>query len=211
MYVPQHFREDRVPVLHDAMRRISLATLVTGAAGALEASHLPLLLDPDPAPYGTLVSHLARDNPHWQRAGDGDGLAIFLGPHAYVSPAWYPSKAKDGRVVPTWNYVAVHAYGRLEFFDDAVRLRALVARLTAVHEGARAKPWSIDDAPEDYVQMMLTAIVGFTLPIARLEGKWKMSQNRPPGDRAGAADGLRDEGAAEVGEIVRHVLRGDAP
>jgi transcriptional regulator len=203
MYVPDHFAETRVPVLHAAMRRIALATLVTSGADGIEASHVPMLIDPAPAPFGTLLGHIARDNPQWRRAGAGESLAIFLGPGAYVSPAWYPTKQQHGRVVPTWNYVAIHAYGTAEFFDDPARLEALVTRLTATHEAGRPAPWAPADAPRDYLEMMLKAIVGFALPIARLEGKWKMSQNRPPEDRAGVARALRDAGAADLADLVQ--------
>ncbi len=203
MYVPAHFAETRVPVLHEAMRRNAFATLVTTGPAGIEASHIPMLLDPEPAPFGTLSGHVARDNPQWQRAGAGDSLAIFLGPDAYVSPSWYATKKKDGRVVPTWNYVAIHAYGKIEFFDDAARLEALVTRLTALYEAGRPRPWAVSDAPADYVRSMLKAIVGWTLPIARLEGKWKMSQNRPPEDRAGVAAALTALGAPEISDLVR--------
>jgi len=201
MYVPEPFAETRVSVLHEAMRRIALATLVTAGEGGIAASHVPMLIDPDPAPYGTLLGHIARDNPQW-RGGAGEALAIFLGPDTYVSPSWYPSKAKHGRVVPTWNYVAVHARGRVEFFDDAARLEALVTRLTAAHEAGKPRPWAPSDAPRDYLEAMLTAIVGFALPIARLEGKWKMSQNRPPEDRAGVGRALRAAGEDEIADLV---------
>ena len=200
MYVPNHFAETRVPVLHAAMRRIAFGTLVT-SAGGIAASHVPMLIDAAPAPNGTLEGHVARDNPQWQN-GAGEALAMFLGPDTYVSPSWYPSKAKHGRVVPTWNYVAIHAYGRVEFFDDRTRLEALVTRLTATHEAARPKPWVPADAPRDYLDQMLGAIIGFALPIARLEGKWKMSQNRPPEDRAAVAAALREAGEHEIGDLV---------
>ncbi|HUZ73701.1 MAG TPA: FMN-binding negative transcriptional regulator [Stellaceae bacterium] len=199
MYVPEHFAERRVPVLHAAIRRIGFATLVTAGAQGIEASHVPLLLDPEPAPLGTLLGHIARENPQARHAGDGEVLAIFLGANAYVSPSWYPSKATSGsRVVPTWNYAAVHAYGPVAFFEDAARLEALVTRLTALHEAGRPAPWSVADAPRDYLAAMLKAIVGFAIPITRLEGKWKMSQNRPPGDRAGVAAALHGLGASAV-------------
>jgi transcriptional regulator len=202
MYVPAHFAETDVAVLHDAIRRSGLATLVTQGSGGLIASHVPMLLDAAPAPYGTLLGHIARDNPQWQAGAAGDSLAIFLGPDAYVSPSLYATKKRNAKVVPTWNYVAIHAYGRAEFFDDEARLRAIVTRLTEKNEAPRPEPWAVTDAPDDYVRMMLTAIVGFALPIARLEGKWKMSQNRPPDDRASAAAGLAREGKAAVAALV---------
>ena len=203
MYMPPAFREDRTEVLHEAIRSAGLATLVTLTDQGLVASHIPLLLDPAPAPLGTLIGHLARPNP---QAADSlaavEALAIFQGPDAYITPNWYPSKREGGKVVPTWNYVAVHAYGPLRFFDDAPRLLEVVTRLTQRHEQGRAQPWAVADAPADFIAGMLRAIVGFELPIARLEGKWKMSQNRPPADRAGVIAGLTEEGQAEVAALV---------
>jgi transcriptional regulator len=203
MYVPEHFAERRVAAQHAAMRRIGFATLVTAGASGMTASHVPMLLDPAPAPYGTLTGHIARDNPQWREAGAGEALAIFLGANAYVSPSWYPSKKKSGsRVVPTWNYVAVHAYGTIAFFDDKARLEALVTRLTARYEAGRPAPWAVADAPRDYLDAMLGAIIGFALSIARLEGKWKLSQNRPQEDRAGVAAALRQTGADTMAALV---------
>ena len=201
MYVPAHFAETRTDVLHDAIRRIGFATLVTHGADGIEASHVPMLLEPEPQPYGTLIGHIARENPQWRRAA-GESLAIFLGPDTYVSPAWYPTKKQNGKVVPTWNYVAIHAYGRASFFDEPERLKALVTRLTETHEAGRPAPWAVSDAPADYIAMMLQAIVGFVLPIARLEGKWKMSQNRPPADRAAVARTLAAAGEDEIAQMI---------
>ena len=161
---------------------------------------MPMLLDPELAPYGTLHGHIARSNPQWQRAAAGvHALAIFLGPDAYISPSWYATKQETGKVVPTWNYVAIHVYGPVRFFDDADRLLALVTKLTETHETRRAAPWAVTDAPEDYIRRQLNAIIGFEIPIARLEGKWKMSQNRPAQDRVGMVEGLaREEGPAKT-------------
>lgn len=211
MYVPDAFKEERVAVLHDAIRRIGLATLVTQGEQGLFATHLPMLVDPDPAPFGTLVGHVARANPQWRDlASAGTALAMFLGPEGYVTPSWYPTKQESGKVVPTWNYVAVHAYGPVEVFDEPGRLHALVSRLTNVHEAHRADPWSVSDAPEGYVQGMLRGIVGIALRIERLEGKWKMSQNRPDADRqavqAGFAADERPEARA-VAEVMAEVDR----
>jgi transcriptional regulator len=204
MYVPPLFKEDRIEVLHAAMRQAGLATLVTLTADGLVASHVPVLLDPEPAPYGTLLGHLARPNPQAKGAAAGtEALAIFLGPDAYVTPSWYATKRLTGKVVPTWNYVAIHAYGKLSFFSEADRLLEVVTRLTDREEGKRAVPWAVTDAPADFVDGMLKGIVGFSLPITRLEGKWKMSQNRPGEDRSGVADGLTAEGRGEVAELVR--------
>jgi transcriptional regulator len=203
MYLPSQFTEERVPVLHDAIRRAKLGTLVTFGEAGLEASHVPMLIDPEPAPYGTLSGHVSRANPQWWRPAAGvQALAMFLGPDAYISPAWYATKRKTGKVVPTWNYVAIHAYGEVRFFEDAERLLRLVTRLTETHEARRPEPWAVSDAPADFIRGQLKGIVGFELPIVRLEGKWKMSQNRPAEDRAGAIEGLRREGGTEEAAVA---------
>jgi transcriptional regulator len=215
MYLPKDFREDDVPALHEAIRAIALGTLVTLGPDGMEASHVPMLVDPEPQPFGTLRGHLARANPQWRRLAAGtQALAIFLGPEAYITPAWYATKRANGKVVPTWNYVAIHAYGTLRTIDDAEWLRGLVTRLTETHEKDRAQPWAVSDAPGDYITGMLKAIVGFELPIARLEGKWKMSQNRPAEDRAGVVEGLKSEGGADEGavaDIVAAMLKNGPP
>ena len=191
MYVPPAFRQTDLPALHREIGNCRLATLVSHGENGLQASHLPLLLRPEEGRYGTLYGHLARANPHWQVLAEGtEALVMFNGPDAYVSPSWYPAKAEHGKVVPTWNYIAVHAYGRAEVFDDAERLRSLLAGLTERHEGPRPQPWAVDDAPQDYIAGMLRAVVGFALPIERLEGKWKLCQNRSEADRRGVHDGL---------------------
>jgi transcriptional regulator len=198
MYTPPAFRMDDLPDLHAAMRAARLATLVTATGEGLMATPLPLFLVPEEGPLGTLYGHLARANPQWERASSGEAMAIFPGPDAYVSPSWYATKAEHGRVVPTWNYVAVHAHGAPEFFDDPDRLLAAVTRLTALHEAERAEPWAVADAPAAFVRGQLRGIVGLRLPVARIEGKRKMSQNRGAADRAGVAAGLgRSEREAE--------------
>ena len=203
MYIPPLHKEDRIDVLHDAIRRTGLATLVTLTGDGLIASHVPMLLDPEPAPYGTLLGHLARPNPQARGAAPGvQALAIFQGPDAYITPSWYATKRETGKVVPTWNYVTIHAYGPVEFFNDTERLRAIVTRLTEREEAARAEPWAVTDAPADFIDGMLKGIVGFALPIARLEGKWKMSQNRPAEDRARVIDGLNDQGREDVAALI---------
>jgi transcriptional regulator len=201
VYLPPLFREDRIDAMHDAIRRSGLATLVTTTADGLIASHVPMLLDPDPAPYGTLVGHLARPNPQG-RGAVGEALAIFLGVDAYITPSWYATKRATGKVVPTWNYVAIHAHGPIEFFNDRERLRDVVTRLTERHEAARDAPWAVTDAPADFIDGMLNGIVGFVLPIRRLEGKWKMSQNRPGEDRAGVVAGLEAEERQDVAQLI---------
>jgi len=203
MYLPAHFAEPRVEVLHEALRRAGLATLMTSGASGLDASHIPLLLEPEPGPLGRLVGHVARANPLWRDTAEGSAaLAIVLGPDAYVTPSWYPAKREHGKVVPTWNYVAIHAHGTVRFFHDRERLLALVTRLTERHERERPEPWKVSDAPADYVEGMLGAIVGVELTLTRLEGKWKASQNKGEEDRRGVAEGLRQGGAEAMARLV---------
>ncbi len=190
MYVPPAFREDDLAALHGTIRDARLANLVTSTAEGLAATPLPLILVPGEGPYGTLYGHLARANPQWRLPPTGDAMALFMGPDAYISPSWYPSKLEHQKVVPTWNYVAVHAYGPAEFFEDVDRLLEVVTRLTDLLERPRAEPWAVADAPAPFVGAQLKGIVGLRLPILRLEGKRKMSQNRSAEDRAGVASGL---------------------
>lgn len=203
VYVPPHFQQSDPALLHEAIRGAGLATLVSLGADGLVASHVPLMLDAAAGPNGTLIGHLAKGNPQGRGVAAGvEALAIFQGPDAYITPSWYATKREHGKVVPTWNYVAIHAYGPLEFFDDATALLDVVTRLTNRHESPRAAPWAVDDAPPDFIQAHLKGIVGFRLPITRLEGKWKMSQNRPAADRAGVAEGLRAEGRDAAAALV---------
>jgi transcriptional regulator len=190
MYTPPAFRIEDVAEIAAWIRAARLAILVsTGADGQPAATHLPLLLSEDGA---VIEGHLARANPQWR--GLSRALAIFPGPEAYVSPSWYPSKREHGRVVPTWNYVAVHAEGPVELVEEPDALHALVDRLTRAHEGRRAEPWAVDDAPAPFVASQLKGIVGLRLRIERLTAKKKMSQNRSEADRAGVAAGLAAEG-----------------
>ncbi len=191
MYTPSNFAIDDLNELHQQILGTRLAVLVTHGEQGLQASHLPLLLNVDQSPNGTLYGHFARANPQWRELQNGaEALVIFAGADAYVSPGFYPSKAEHGKVVPTWNYVAVHAYGMAEVFTDADRLRNLVSALTDRHEAGRTHPWKVADAPTDYIDGMLKAIVGFALPIQRLVGKRKLSQNRNAADIAGVREGL---------------------
>jgi transcriptional regulator len=190
MYVPPAFREEDLAVIHQAMREAGLAHLVTAGPAGVVATPLPMLLAADEGEHGVLYGHVSRANPHWQAEVAGDALAIFMGPDAYVSPSWYPGKQRDGKVVPTWNYMAVHAYGPVEFFDDAARLLRVVSALTDRHESGRDAPWAVADAPPAYVAAQLRGIIGVRLPIARIEAKRKMSQNRNAEDRAGVVAGL---------------------
>ncbi|MCG4452797.1 MULTISPECIES: FMN-binding negative transcriptional regulator [unclassified Pseudomonas] len=190
MYTPPAFRQNDLALLHQQINACPLATLVNQGANGLQASHLPLLLATDEGEFGTLYGHFARANPHWRELLQGETLAIFQGPQAYISPAWYPSKAEHGKAVPTWNYIAVHARGQAQLIEDSEGLLQLVSRLSAQHEAGRERPWAVSDAPTDYIDTMLRAIVGFALPIQRLEGQWKLSQNRTDADRDGVHKGL---------------------
>ncbi|MBP5095505.1 FMN-binding negative transcriptional regulator [Pseudomonas protegens] len=191
MYLPRAFVDEDLARLQHLILGSRLATLVTWGALGLQASHLPLLLDPGQGANGTLYGHLAKANPQCaELAAGAEALVIFTGEDAYVSPSFYPSKAEHGKVVPTWNYVAVHAYGQPEVFSDPERLLKVVGGLTERHEAGRPQPWQVTDAPADYLEGMLRAIVGFALPIQRLEGKRKLSQNRSAEDIAGVREGL---------------------
>ncbi len=204
MYTPKAFAVDDLKALHAQMQGITLATLVTMTPNGLLATHLPLLLDEDAGPWGTLLGHVSRANAQWREsASDVEALAIFTGPDAYVSPSWYPAKKQGGRVVPTWNYVAIHAYGPIAFFEDPERLRSVVTRLTEKHERSRPVPWRVSDAPVEYVEAQLKAIVGFSLPIRRLEGKHKLNQNRSLEDMQGVVEGLLALGGEKNLETVR--------
>ena len=207
MYIPPSFAERDVPVLHAFIEAHPLGALVTASPSGLFATHLPLVLDRTRGAYGTLNGHVARANPHHELAGEAsEALLLFTGADAYVTPSLYPSKAKDGKVVPTWNYIAVHAHGTLRFVRETNALRRHLEQLTAQHESARPRPWSIADTPDGYVDKLLGAIVGVEIEITRLDGKWKMSQNRPADDIEGVIEGLgasEDPRQREVAEIVR--------
>ena len=195
MYVPTHFAESRIEVLEALIRDHPLATLVTHGAAGLDANHVPLYFVPRPGTAGVLWGHLARANPLWREIGAGmDALAIFHGPEAYVTPNWYPTKREHGKAVPTWNYAMVHAHGSLRVMDDPAWLRAQVEELTARQETAFPHPWAVADAPADYIDKMLAAVVGIELTVTRLVGKWKASQNQPPANRAGVVAGLGARG-----------------
>ena len=190
MYLPKHFEQHDRNALIALMRERPLATLIVpGEDGTPCADLIPLEFHPHEGPHGTLRGHVARANLLWRRAG-AQALAVFTGPEAYVSPGWYASKREHGKVVPTWNYTMVQARGTLRAIDDAPWLRALVGRLTDQHEAAQPAPWQVSDAPDDYVQQMLRAIVGIEIALSTLVGKWKTSQNRSAADREGVAHGL---------------------
>jgi transcriptional regulator len=206
MYQPEDFRVDDVPQMHALMRARPFAALISSGPTGLYATHMPTVLK-DEGPFGVVECHVARANPHWKElAESSEVLMLFQGADGYVTPNWYPSKAQHGKVVPTWNYAIVHAYGRPEVMNDQAWLRRHVAELSAQQEAHERTPWSLTDAPERYVGVMLRGIVGIRLAVTRLEGKWKMSQNREPQDRAGVVQGFaaRAEGDdLELAEMVR--------
>ena len=196
MYIPEAFAESRLGVLHAAIETCGLAIFTTAPDGIPTATHAPMLLSPDEGPFGTLHFHLARANPQWRAIAAGSqALVIFPGPDGYISPSWYASKAEHGRVVPTWNYVTVHAEGAPVAYEDSERLLALVSRLTARHEATQTAPWQVADAPKPYIDAMLRAIVGVTMPITRLQGAWKLGQNKNAADRAGILAGFGEKGS----------------
>jgi len=202
MYVPSHFEEARPEVMHALMRSYPLGVLVVQTAKGLDANHIPFVSDTNPAPWGSLRCHVARANPVWSSLEQArDALVIFQGPDAYVSPSAYEAKRKDGKVVPTWNYVAVHAYGRARVIHDREWLLEQLNALTVEHEAGREHPWRVTDAPSDYTDKLLNAIVGIEITIEKLIGKWKVSQNRSRTDRRNVAEDLRQQPGAHADMI----------
>ena len=193
MYLPEHFEQHDRTLLAALMAARPLATLVTWCGDSFTADHIPLIYDATQGECGLLRGHVARANPLWREAAGRDALAIFSGAQTYITPSWYASKAATAKVVPTWNYAVVHARGPLRAIEDAPWLHGLVDELTRRHESPRAQPWRVSDAPNDYVQQMLRAIVGIEIPLTALVGKWKVTQNRSEADRLGVAAGLREE------------------
>lgn len=207
LYNPPAFRVEDTELLHAHIDQTGLAMLVTNGAEGPLVSHVPLLLDRSKGANGTLLGHMAKANPHWTAGDFGvDAVAVFPGADAYITPSWYAGKQEHGRVVPTWNYAVVHARGRLQFFEDAARLREAVERLTNRHESKRDAPWAVSDAPDRFVESQLKAIVGFELEIASLEGKHKVSQNRTMPDRAGVVAGLGAEGDDVMQGLVKAAM-----
>jgi transcriptional regulator len=194
MYQPPHFREERVEVLHALIGSHPLATLVTVENGRPDANHIPMLIDRERGRLGVLRAHVARGNA-LARGQAGPALAIFQGPESYVTPSWYATKRETGKVVPTWNYVVVHAHGLITVIDDPAWIREQIEALTRAQENGRAVPWHVADAPADFIASQVKGIVGIEIEIATLEGKWKVSQNRPAADREGVAAGLRALGS----------------
>jgi transcriptional regulator len=211
LYLPAQFTETRADVLRALMRARPLCTLVTLRDSGLAANHVPVQTLDEPAPLGLIRGHVARANSLWREYRSGtQALAIFQGPQVYISPAFYPTKAKTGEVVPTWDYAVVHAGGTLRFIEDTQWLRNFVAGLTDTHEAPRSAPWKIDDAPPAYIEKMLTLIVGFEFSITSLDGKWKVSQNRPQADRQGVIENLQGAGDADSREIAAMLAARDA-
>ncbi|HEV7371140.1 FMN-binding negative transcriptional regulator [Arenibaculum sp.] len=203
MYQPRQFEETRVEVMHDLIRAHPLATLVTLSPSGIEANHVPLHLRVDGSGSGTLVGHVARANPVWRDFDPAvEALAVFQGPEAYVTPSWYPTKAETGKAVPTWNYAVVHAHGPMRVIEDRDWLRAQIDELTAGQESAFPVPWSTADAPGGFIDALLRAIVGIEIPIARLAGKWKVSQNQPARNHHGVVAGLSALGTADAAEMA---------
>lgn len=213
MFKPPLFSEDRVEVMHELMRAHPFATLVSSATGQLSADHVPLVIHPEASEHGVIRGHIAKANPLWRETQGDDAisvLAIFQGPQSYVTPSWYPSKAAHGKVVPTWNYVVVHARGALQFTNEPHWLMAHLTELTFRHESHRPSPWAVTDAPEDFVQRQLKGLVGFEIEIETLEGNWKVSQNKNERDRVGVERGLLTENntqATAMAGIVQSALK----
>jgi transcriptional regulator len=207
MYQPPHFREERLEIQHALIKAHPLGLLINSGEDGPNANAIPFLLDGEASPKGTLFAHLARANPQWrQLAHDGRVLIVFQGPQTYVTPSWYATKQETGKVVPTWNYAIVQVRGTARVIEDRDWLKHHVSQLTARNEAPRAAPWAVDDAPETYIDAQLKGIVGIEIEIAEIEGKWKVSQNRPENDRTGVAAGLeaeRDTEARVMAELVR--------
>lgn len=207
MHNPPKFQQHSVEAMHELMRAHPLALLITHGPSGLQASPIPFLVYADEGENGTLRAHMARANPHWKELGEVDQcLVVFQGPDGYVTPSWYPSKVATQKVVPTWNYATVHVHGKPQVFADAAWLARQLNDLTSFHEAPRPAPWSVADAPDDYIAAQMKAIVGIEIPIAQLEGKWKMSQNKEEADRQGVLRGMRATDDAHANQAVADLL-----
>ena len=211
MYVPAHFNTPDLPPLHALMRAHPLGVLITHGGDGLDANHLPFELDSAQGEFGTLRAHVARANPVWRQLAEGDAsaqvLVVFRAAQAYISPNWYPSKHAHHKQVPTWNYQVVHAHGQIQVRDDAKFLRGLVGRLTRTHEASEPKPWTMAQSPREHIDALLTAIVGLEITVTRLEGKFKLSQNKEEADRTGAAQALDARGQTALAAEMRAAVR----
>jgi transcriptional regulator len=212
MYLPKQHEETRLDVLHQLIRSHPLGTWVVLGNGELIANHVPFLIDPSRGEFGTLAGHVARANPGWSATPSAvPGVVSFQGPQAYISPSWYPSKHEHGKAVPTWNYAVVHAHGQPSFIEDRDWLYQHITQLTNEHESAQALPWKVEDAPAEFTEQLLGAIVGFEIVIRRLEGKWKTNQNRPNRDKLGVVAGLLGKNDAESKSMASLVRQHIAP
>ena len=203
MYLPAQFEESRTEVLHDLMEKHPMGILFTHGQSGMDANHLPFDLHRDEGSQGVLHAHVARNNPVWQDAANGDEvLVVFRAADAYISPQWYPSKHEFHKQVPTWNYIVAHAYGRITIRDDERYVRGVVARLTRIHEATQPVPWKMTDAPRDYIDTMLKAIVGLEIEITRIVGKYKLGQNKEARDIRGAGEALNAKGDRLLGDAM---------
>lgn len=208
MYIPTAFEETRIEVLHDLVRKHPLATVIVHIDSGLDANHIPLYLAKGLDSSDRLRGHIARANPLASCIHEGiDTLVIFQGPHAYISPSWYPTKQDTGRGVPTWNYAVVHATGTVRLVDDAAWIRAQIDDLTRQHEARFAKPWQVSDSPTQYLDTMMSAIVGIDIEVTAWRGKWKVSQNQPPINQKGVIDSLRAEGCGHSEPMAELIQR----
>lgn len=203
MYIPKHFEEKDVSVLHALIRSHPLGTWVIQTREGLVVNHVPFLVDATRGEYGTLVGHIARANPIWKSfTKESACVVIFQGPQTYITPSWYPTKQEHGKAVPTWNYAVVHAHGTPLSVDESDWMLKHVTALSDLHESERAIPWSVSDAPPDYINNMLKAVIGIEIPISTLVGKWKMSQNRPLSDQLGTVTGLHERGDSNSRQVA---------
>lgn len=207
MYLPKLFEENSLEVMQQLMRDRPLATVVTLSSQGLNANHIPLHFAAIENSYGVLRGHVARSNSIWSDLQNEEVLAIFHGPESYVSPSWYATKKETGKVVPTWNYAVVHAHGALSVIDDPAWIRTQLEALTDQQEEPHSKPWAVADAPHEYAQILLEAVVGIEIKITKLSGKWKVSQNQPPQNQAGVIsglDGLKQPEAVAMADLMKH-------
>lgn len=203
MYLPPHFAVTDSETLHQLIRAHPLGALITHGEGGLDANHLPFEFDAGEREHGVLRAHVARSNPLWQEVKDGDEvLVIFKAADGYISPSWYPGKQEHHKLVPIWNYSVVHAHGRIQICDDARFVRRLLANLTRHHEVGEPTPWKMADAPRDYLEAMVQAVIGIEIEITGLVGKFKLGQNKEAADRLGAANALQDRGQSALAEAM---------
>ncbi len=207
MYIPKHFEVTDIELMHHLIRDYPLATLVTLATDEINANHVPLHLSENPKPYGTLQGHISRSNPLLDDiTNDRESLAIFHGPNTYITPSWYQTKKESGKVVPTWNYVVVHAYGKLRINDNPNWVQSQLELLTNQNEASFPKPWAVADAPHEFTEKLLASIVGIEMEITKLLGKWKVSQNQAPQNQESVINGLNSSnqsGALNMANLVK--------